>query len=258
MAKPPDAAVGSFILYWKSISEALESPSLDVLKKGLEVALVPWFFWGVRAWVGLDDLKDLFQHGDSILFLSARELRADLCQTALQPKIPSSCTFDVPSDSLLHLLIGDQSIDTGDEKLLDLFYHGGSLIRVYTSKKPNQFLYYASVHLLDLKISRWMLCQLPQAVLGPCFAAWLDLLWTLSWNHWLGKQVLLESAFEKVLNMVSVNQHRVTRIPQPASVGLCKSRSWIFLLLSPSGLQWSKTGVLLDALWGKFSSAPQR
>lgn len=56
---------------------------------------------------------------------------AELCHAGLQPKIPSRCTSDVSSDSLLHLLIGDQSIDTGDEKLLDLFYHRGSLIRGY-------------------------------------------------------------------------------------------------------------------------------
>lgn len=39
--------------------------------------------------------------------------------------------------------------------------------RLHLKKKKNQFLYYASVHLLDPKISRWMLCQVPQAVLNP-------------------------------------------------------------------------------------------
>lgn len=62
----------------------------------------------------------------------------NLYNVSLWFKIPNRCTCDVSSDSLLHLLIGDQSIDTEDEKLLDLFYHKDFLIRGYIKKKKKK------------------------------------------------------------------------------------------------------------------------
>lgn len=62
----------------------------------------------------------------------------NLYNVGLWFKIPNRCTCDVSSDSLLHLLIGDQSIDTEDEKLLDLFYHKDFLIRGYIKKKKKK------------------------------------------------------------------------------------------------------------------------
>lgn len=56
------------IKYWNTLpGEVVESPSLDIFKQRLDVALVAMVYLGVRAWAELDDLGGLFQPGHSVI-----------------------------------------------------------------------------------------------------------------------------------------------------------------------------------------------